>query len=158
MKPLLTLLLMATLLAVPLPAQAVGTVTLDGVRVRLRPGTRQVVTVNRTSGHHARITFWSRPDGGWTERFRAAEGRIGHHGLVRPRRRVQGSGKTPLATFRMPWAFGMHRQQRHRGGAILLDVNGDGATAGCVSTPRWFVKRLMGRLDQDRAPLIAIGR
>ncbi len=230
MKPLLTLLLMGTLLvAAPLSAQAAGTVTLDGVRVNLRPGTQQVVTVNRTSGHHARVTFWSRADGEWTKRFRAADGRIGYNGLVRPRQRVQGSGKTPLGTFRMPWAFGMHRQRdawdptyrkvrkgdfwvldnssdhynrfrhtsdggfrwwlepghadaserlkdyprqyewavvtsfnrsqvKHRGGAIFLHVNGDGATAGCVSTPRWFMKRLMGRLDQDRTPLIAIGR
>ncbi|MGZ5404337.1 MAG: L,D-transpeptidase family protein, partial [Nocardioides sp.] len=48
-------------------------------------------------------------------------------------------------------------QVKHRGGAIFLHVNGDGATAGCVSAPRWFLRRLMFRLDQDRFPLIAIG-
>ncbi len=236
MKPLLTLLLALGLaLAAPLPVPATtvaarpGTVTLDGVRVDLRPGTTQVVTVNRTAGWHARVTFWSRAEGRWTQRFQAADGRIGYGGLVRPRRRVQGSGKTPLGTHRLPWAFGRHRQRdawdpsyrkvragdywvldnssdhynrfrhksdggfrwwldpghpdaserlkdyprqyewavvtgfnraqvRHRGGAIFLHVNGDGATAGCVSTPRWFMKRLMRRLDQDRVPLIAIGR
>ncbi|MDP2775444.1 MAG: hypothetical protein Q8O61_17960, partial [Nocardioides sp.] len=40
-----------------------GTVVLDGVTVRLGPHTAQVVTVNRTRGHHARVTFWARHDG-----------------------------------------------------------------------------------------------
>ncbi|MGZ5399502.1 MAG: L,D-transpeptidase family protein, partial [Nocardioides sp.] len=190
--------------------------------------TRQVVTVNRTDGWHARVTFWVMRRGEWVARFQASDGRIGYNGLVRPRARVQGSGKTPAGTFRLPWAFGMHRQDdgwdrsyrkvrtgdywvldnqsahynryrnkkqggfrwrlgsghadaserlkdyprqyewavvtsfnagqvKHRGGAIFLHVNGDGATAGCVSAPRWFLRRLMFRLDQDRFPLIAIG-
>jgi L,D-peptidoglycan transpeptidase YkuD (ErfK/YbiS/YcfS/YnhG family) len=232
-KPLLSLLLVSGLLLVaPTPAAAVpaaDTVTLDGVTVRVRPGTEQVVTVNRTRGWHARVTFWSRSGREWEERFVAGDGRIGYGGLVKAKRRVQGSGKTPLGTFRMPWAFGMHRQKdawdpsyrrvrkgdywvldnqsdhynryrnkgqggfrwrlpasdpnaserlrdypvqyewavttsfnsnqvRHRGGAIFLHVNGSGATAGCVSAPRWFVKRLMRRLDQDRRPVIGIGR
>jgi L,D-peptidoglycan transpeptidase YkuD (ErfK/YbiS/YcfS/YnhG family) len=49
-------------------------------------------------------------------------------------------------------------QVRHRGGAIFLHVNGSGATAGCVSAPRWFMVRVMNRLDHDRVPVIAIGR
>jgi L,D-peptidoglycan transpeptidase YkuD (ErfK/YbiS/YcfS/YnhG family) len=49
-------------------------------------------------------------------------------------------------------------QVRHRGSGIFLHVNGSGATAGCVSAPRWFIQRLMARLDPDRKPLIAIGR
>jgi hypothetical protein len=49
-------------------------------------------------------------------------------------------------------------QVRHRGGAIFLHVNGSGATAGCASAPRWFMRRVMNRLDQDRVPVIAIGR
>ena len=230
MKPILSLLLLAGLLVLaPAPAYAADRVTLDGVTVRLRAGTEQVVTVNRTSGWHARVTFWSRTDDGWTERFRAGDGRIGYSGLVPARQRVQGSGKTPLGTFRLPWAFGMHRQRdawdpsyrkvrrgdywvldnrsdhynryrnksqggfrwrlpasdangserlkdyprqyewavttsfnskqvKHRGGAIFLHVNGDGATAGCASAPRWFLRRTMNRLDQDRVPMIAIGR
>lgn len=237
MKLLLTLALVVPLLAAAPAAPAVAptapaaedTVTLDGVRVRLREGTRQVVTVNRTNGWHARVVFWARKDGRWVKRFRAADGRIGYGGLVRPRKRVQGSGRTPLGTFRLPWAFGMHRrhdnwdrsyyrkvrkgdywvldneskhynryrhrsdggfrwwldaghpdaserlkdyprqyeysvvtsfnrrQVRHRGGAIFLHVNGDGATAGCVSAPRWFLRKLMFRLDPDKRPLIAIG-
>lgn len=214
----------------PAPASAAGPdVRLDGVPVHLRPGTEQVVTVNRTSGHHARVVFWARRDGRWVEQLRARDGRIGYAGLVPAGDRVQGSGKTPLGTFRLPWTFGRHqrrgswdpsyrrvgrgdywvldnrsdhynryrnkrqggfrwwlpasdpnaserlldypkqyefsvvtsfnsRQVRHRGGAIFLHVNGGGATAGCVSAPRWFLARLMRRLDQDRVPLIAIGR
>jgi len=233
-KLLLTTLLFTTLLVgAPSGAQAptaaaADTVTLDGVQVALRKKTRQVVTVNRTDGWHARVTWWVMRRGEWVERFQATDGRIGYNGLVRPRRRVQGSGTTPAGTFRLPWAFGMHRQDdgwdrsyrkvrtgdywvldnqsahynryrnkeqggfrwrlgsghpdaserlkdyprqyewavvtsfnagqvKHRGGAIFLHVNGDGATAGCVSAPRWFLRRLMSRLDQDRVPLIAIG-
>ncbi len=230
MKPFLPLLLVVgSLLVAPVPAHAADDVTLDGVEVRVRPGTEQVVTVNRTNGWHARVTFWSRSGERWHQRFAAADGRVGYGGLVRAQRRVQGSGRTPLGTFRMPWAFGMHRQKetwdgsyrkvrrgdywvldnqsdhynryrnkrqggfrwrlpagnangserlkdypvqyewavttsfnsnqvRHRGGAIFLHVNGSGATAGCVSAPRWFLRRLMNRLDQDRKPVIAVGR
>lgn len=49
-------------------------------------------------------------------------------------------------------------QVRHRGSGIFLHVNGRGATSGCVSAPRWFVKQMMVRLDPDHGPLIAIGR
>ena len=202
---------------------------LDGVRVDLRRGTRQVVTVNRTSGYHARVTLWAKQGGKWVQRFQTTNGRIGYSGLVRPRKRVQGSGKTPLGTHRLPWAFGMNaqddrwdpsyrrvrngdywvldnqsayynryrnkspgrvplaaavqrpgllraaqglqvavrvrvrtsfnaKQVRHRGGAIFLHVNGSGATAGCVSAPRGFMRRLMVKLHQEYVPLIAIGR
>ena len=202
---------------------------LDGVRVDLRTGTRQVVTVNRTSGYHARVTLWAKQGGKWVQRFQTTNGRIGYNGLVRPRKRVQGSGKTPLGTHRLPWAFGMNaqgdrwdpsyrrvrngdywvldnqsayynryrnksqggfrwrlpsshpdsserlkdftsqyefafvtsfnaKQVRHRGGAIFLHVNGSGATAGCVSAPRGFMRRLMVKLHQEYVPLIAIGR
>ena len=148
---------------------------------------------------------------------------------MRPARRVQGSGTTPLGTYRLPWAFGMHRQRdawhpsyrkvrrgdywvldnesahynrwrnrsrggfrwrlpashpdaserlksyprqyefavttsfnagqvRHRGGAIFLHVNGDGATAGCVSAPRRYLQALLNRLEPSAKPVIAIGR
>ena len=49
-------------------------------------------------------------------------------------------------------------QVRHRGAGIFLHVNGRGATAGCVSAPRWFLHKLMHRLDPARVPVIAIGR
>jgi L,D-peptidoglycan transpeptidase YkuD (ErfK/YbiS/YcfS/YnhG family) len=231
MRRLLTVLLLAAALlpGAPAPAQAAGDVRLGGVTVHLKKGTRQVVAVNHTSGYHARVSFWAKRQGRWRLQFRAQDGRIGYNGLVRPRRRVQGSGKTPLGTYTLPFSFGTHRQRagwdpsyrkirrgdywvldnqsrfynryrnrarggfrwwlpasdpnsserlrdfpqqyefsvvtsfnagqvRHRGGAIFLHVNGSGATAGCVSAPRPFMARVMERLDQDRAPVIAIGR
>lgn len=231
MRRLLTALLLAVTLlpGLPSPSYAAGEVRLDGVTVQLRPGTTHVVTVNHTSGYHARVSFWARQEGRWRLQFRTHDGRIGYNGLVRPHRRVQGSGKTPLGTYRLPSAFGTHARQsgwdrsyrrirrgdywvldnesrfynryrnkgqggfrwwlpsshrdaserlrdyprqyeysvvtsfnhgqvRRRGGAIFLHVNGAGATAGCVSAPRPFMRRVMRRLDQDRVPVIAIGR
>jgi len=226
----LALALLAAVFLVPAQAEAARShVTLDGVDVRLHAGTTQVVTVNRTSGHHARVTLWAYADGRWRQRIRALDGRIGYGGLVPGPRRVQNTGTTPLGTYDLPSAFGMHardaswelayrkvrsgdfwvqdnrsryynryrnqsqggfrwwlptsdpnsserltdyrsqyewsivvdfnrHQVRHRGSGIFLHVNGSGATAGCVSAPRWFIRELMGRLDPDRNPLIAIGR
>lgn len=229
---LLAAVLVATLLVVAPAELSVArggsTVTLDGVTVKLRAKTRQVVTVRKTDDWHARVTFWAKDGGEWVKRFRSTDGAVGYNGLVRPRKRVQGSGKTPAGTFRLPWAFGMdpekdgfdpsyrkvrkgdywvldneskhynryrnkeqggfrwgldaghpdaserlkdypdqyewavvtsfnHSQVKKRGGAIFLHVNGSGATAGCASAPRWFMRKLMFRLDQDRRPLIAIG-
>jgi L,D-peptidoglycan transpeptidase YkuD (ErfK/YbiS/YcfS/YnhG family) len=51
-----------------------------------------------------------------------------------------------------------HAQVRHRGAGIFLHVNGAGATAGCVSAPRPFLRRMMARLDPDRSPVMAVGR
>jgi L,D-peptidoglycan transpeptidase YkuD (ErfK/YbiS/YcfS/YnhG family) len=51
-----------------------------------------------------------------------------------------------------------HSQVRHRGAGIFLHVNGSGATAGCVSGPRAFLRDLMWRLDPDRVPVMAVGR
>jgi len=48
-------------------------------------------------------------------------------------------------------------QVRHRGAAIFLHVDGEGATGGCVSGPRDFLRELFARLDPAQAPLIAIG-
>jgi L,D-peptidoglycan transpeptidase YkuD (ErfK/YbiS/YcfS/YnhG family) len=213
----------------PVEARQPSYVRLDGVAVKVRPGTKQVVTANRTSGHHARITLWARTPDGWEQRMRASDGRLGYGGLVAGPRRRQGTGTTPLGTYDLRWAFGTHdrartweigyrqirrgdywvqdnasdhynryrnkraggfrwwlpssdpnsserltdyrvqyewsivtgfnRQQvRYRGSGIFLHVNGSGATAGCVSAPRWFIKSLMGRLDRDKSPVIAIGR
>jgi L,D-peptidoglycan transpeptidase YkuD (ErfK/YbiS/YcfS/YnhG family) len=204
-------------------------VHLDGVDVALRPGTGQVVTVKHTRGHHARVTWWIHRSHGWAKVLRARDGRTGYGGLVAGSRRRQGTGTTPLGTYRLPSAFGTHRRQddwdlgyrrirqgdfwvqdngsdfynryrnqskggfrwwlpasdensserltdypaqyefsivtsfnhrqvRHRGAGIFLHVNGSGATGGCVSAPRWFVKALMARLDGRRVPVIAIGR
>jgi L,D-peptidoglycan transpeptidase YkuD (ErfK/YbiS/YcfS/YnhG family) len=49
-------------------------------------------------------------------------------------------------------------QVRHRGAGIFLHVNGMGATAGCVSAPRPFLRRMMWRLDPAKVPLMAVGR
>ncbi|HEY3529020.1 MAG TPA: L,D-transpeptidase family protein [Nocardioides sp.] len=51
-----------------------------------------------------------------------------------------------------------HAQVRHRGAGIFLHVNGRGATAGCVSAPRWFLQRMMWRLDPVKDPVMAVGR
>jgi L,D-peptidoglycan transpeptidase YkuD (ErfK/YbiS/YcfS/YnhG family) len=210
------------------PGAPGATVRLDGVTVRLRPGTSQVVTVNRTTGWHARVTFWVREGGRWTKRLATRDGRIGYGGLHRPAQRHQGDGSTPRGTFGLPSVFGTHRrgthwslpyhrirsgdywvgdnssrhynrlrsradggfrwwlpasdddaserladyrrqyeyavtttfnagQVRHRGFAIFLHVNGRGATAGCVSAPRWFLRKLVRRLTPGRHPVIAIG-
>lgn len=233
MRRLLVLALAIVVLTAPVLVAAADAdasyVRLDGVRVRLHPHTRQVVTVNHTRGYHARVTWWVRTADGWQRRMRAADGRIGYGGLVVGTERRQGTGTTPLGTYDLPWAFGTHRrrdawdigyrrirrgdywvednrsayynryrnkrrggfrwwlapsdpnsserladypvqyewavvtsfnhrQVRHRGAGIFLHVNGSGATAGCVSAPRWFIRSLMWRLDHDRRPVIAIGR
>ena len=216
----------------PAPARVVSAreaVTLGGVRVRLRTGTRQVVTVNHRDGHHARVSFWVQRGADWRRVLTAADGRTGYGGLVAPLRRRQGTGTTPLGTYGLVSAFGMHDgrerwglryrevrqgdywvqdnrsafynryrnkrqggfrwwlptsdpnsserlldyrrqyewaivmdfnrdQVRRRGAGIFLHVNGSGATAGCVSAPRAFIRRLMLRLDPERVPVIAVGR
>ena len=228
MKRLIPLLLAAALLA-PVPAQAADHVRLDGVDVRLRDGTTQVVTVNHTTGYRARVTWWVHRDGRWQQKLQATDGRIGYGGLVAGRERHQGTGTTPLGSYDLLSAFGMHRQDpawdlryrkvrrgdywvedngsryynryrnkrqggfrwrlpasapngserledypqqyewsivtsfnrqqvRHRGAGIFLHVNGSGATAGCVSAPRWFIRAVMFRLDPDQRPVIAIAR
>ncbi|WP_028652776.1 L,D-transpeptidase family protein [Nocardioides halotolerans] len=92
--------------AAALAAGPGASVTLDGVKIHLREGTTQVVTVNHTDGHHARVTFWKLAGSGWRARFGAEDGRIGYGGLVRGTRREQGTGTTPLGTYALPWAFG----------------------------------------------------
>ncbi len=47
---------------------------------------------------------------------------------------------------------------RHRGAGIFLHVNGGGATAGCVSAPRPFLRTLMGGSTRPRDRVIAVGR
>jgi len=215
--------------AAPERERAVRVVVLDGVPARVHAATTQVVTVNRTQGHHARVTFWKKNDHGWVQSWRATDGRIGYGGLVPGPRRRQGTGTTPLGTYVLTYAFGTqrargawdiryrqirrgdywvqdnasrhynryrnksqggfrwwlptshpdsserlldfrreyelavvidfnHGQVRHRGAGIFLHVNGAGATAGCVSVPRPFMRRLMRQLQPDRNPVIAIGR
>jgi L,D-peptidoglycan transpeptidase YkuD (ErfK/YbiS/YcfS/YnhG family) len=68
-----------------------------------------------------------------------------------------------LRDFRVQYEYSIvtgynHAQVRHRGAGIFLHVNGDGATAGCVSAPRAFIARMMTRLDPDKVPVMAVGR
>lgn len=82
-------------------------IVLGGVKVRLPRGSTQVVTVNRTRGHHARVVLWNRwPARGWTRTTITNDGRIGYGGLVMPARRKQGTGTTPLGTWRLLGTFG----------------------------------------------------
>ncbi|MBW8751150.1 MAG: hypothetical protein JF565_06945 [Propionibacteriales bacterium] len=81
-------------------------VVLDGVRVALPAGSDQVVTVNHTTGTHARVTLWQRGAAGWQRLAQSARGHIGYGGLVRPRHRHQGTGTTPLGSYRLLWSFG----------------------------------------------------
>ena len=214
--------------AAPAPAQA-DVVRLDGVRVELRAGTTQVVTVNRTRGVRARVSLWRLAADGWRRQLTTADGRTGAGGLVDGDRRQQGSGTTPVGTYGLTSTFGTHaadprarlphhrirkgdhwvqdnasdfynqlrnqrdggfrwwlppsdpdsserltdfpkqyewsivtdfnvEQVRHRGSGIFLHVNGRGATAGCVSAPRPFVRALVRLLDPTRVPVIGIGR
>jgi L,D-peptidoglycan transpeptidase YkuD (ErfK/YbiS/YcfS/YnhG family) len=103
---LATILFASTLVSGP--AEASTRIVLDGVSVALPTGARQVVTVNHTYGYHARVTLWQRKSGGWQVLTRTRAGRIGYGGLVRPRLREQGSGTTPLGTYRLLWSFGTH--------------------------------------------------
>jgi L,D-peptidoglycan transpeptidase YkuD (ErfK/YbiS/YcfS/YnhG family) len=214
--------------AAPAPAQA-DVVRLDGVRVELRAGTTQVVTVNRTRGVRARVSLWRLAADGWRRQLTTADGRTGAGGLVDGDRRQQGSGTTPVGTYGLTSTFGTHaadprarlphhrirkgdhwvqdnasdhynrlrnqreggfrwwlpsshpdsserltdfprqyewsivtdfnvEQVRHRGSGIFLHVNGRGATAGCVSAPRRFIRSLVRLLDPARVPVIGIGQ
>ena len=109
-RPALALLVAATaFLAAPAAAESARAsgarqVRLDGVVVRLHAGTRQVVTVNRTSGHHARVTYWWHDGHRWRERAQARDGRIGYGGLVVGTRRrvpcsVGGRGHGVLSSW-----------------------------------------------------------
>jgi len=88
-------------------AHASSHVRLGGVRVRLVDGTRQVVTVHHRRGWHARVTLWERRAGSWVRLAGARDGRTGYGGLVPAADREQGTGTTPLGSFRMTESFGL---------------------------------------------------
>ena len=106
--PFLVALLLVLTIAPVQVAHADAPLVLDGVRVVADPATTQVVSVNHTSGHRARVTFWRLVDGEWTATMRTGDGRIGYGGLVVGDRRVQGSGTTPLGTYALLSVFGTH--------------------------------------------------
>jgi L,D-peptidoglycan transpeptidase YkuD (ErfK/YbiS/YcfS/YnhG family) len=226
---LVVVLVAAGLVGPVAPASAAHRIRLGGVPVDLPAGSRQVVTVNHAGGYHARVTLWRRAPGGWRRVVRAHDGRIGYGGLVAADQRKQGTGTTPLGTFRLISSFGRHprhaawhmpyrrirsgdywvednesayynryrnkaqggfrwwlaasnvnsserltdyprqyeysvvtsfnrRQVRYRGAGIFLHVNGSGATAGCVSAPRRFLRRTMRALRPVLHPVIAVGQ
>lgn len=55
-------------------------------------------------------------------------------------------------------SFNYAARVRYRGAGIFVHVNGRGATAGCVSAPRWFLRRLFATLTPGQHPVVAIGR
>ncbi|CAN5878949.1 L,D-transpeptidase family protein [soil metagenome] len=204
------------------------TVRLGGVKVELAKRTRQVVTVKQRSGWHSRVSLWRRAGGDWQRVLTARDGRTGSGGLVPGDDRQQGTGTTPLGSYRVTETFGLARRPkgtdlrfhrvragdywvqdnesrwyntlrnkskggfrwrisgynsserlrdytgqyrwsvvidfnrpdpvRHRGSGIFLHVNGSGATAGCVSAPRGFIRKAMKKLDPAKKPVVAIGR
>ena len=93
------------------PARKTRTITLDGVKVKLPAGTRQVITVNRTSKTRARVTYWGKRDGRWLKKAQTTKGRIGYGGLVRPTKRKQGTGTTPIGTYDIPFTFGSKKRK-----------------------------------------------
>lgn len=220
--------LLVALAFVTPPAVASSTpLTLDGIRVNLPPGSRQVITVHHTSSYHARAILWAEnARGRWKAIQQTSNARIGENGLVAGNQRHQGSDTTPTGTYRLPFGFGISavktrmpyrrvtaadwwvednaskyynrfrtsrqgfrwwinpalvnssehlvdnptqyalaiviaynyaRPVHYRGAGIFLHVNGPGATAGCVSAPRWFLADVLQRLRPVDHPVIAIG-
>jgi L,D-peptidoglycan transpeptidase YkuD (ErfK/YbiS/YcfS/YnhG family) len=100
--------LAAVTLVVGAGAAEARSIHLDGVAVRLPAGSTEVVTVNHTHGHRARVTLWRLDPAShhWRRVARTTDGRTGRGGLVAPDKRRQGTGTTPLGTVRLLWAFG----------------------------------------------------
>ena len=61
-----------------------------------------------TSGTNARVTLWRKKDGRWVNIVRTTSGRTGYGGLVAGADRRQGTGTTPLGTYRLLSTFGTH--------------------------------------------------
>ncbi len=112
MRRVLAALLAAGLLTLTTATAAAGTaadvVRLDGVRIELRAGTTQVVTVDHTRGVRARVSLWRLTTDGWRRQLTTPDGRTGYGGLVAGDRRRQGSGTTPLGTYGLVSTFGTH--------------------------------------------------
>lgn len=106
-------LLLGLLLVVGLPISPAdaGTLRLGGLRVALPAGTTQVVTVDRTRSWHARVVLWERGSNGWRAVVRTRDGRVGYGGLMRGAVRKQGTGTTPLGTYRLLDSFGTHARR-----------------------------------------------
>ncbi|MGY0022672.1 L,D-transpeptidase family protein [Streptomyces sp. cg35] len=78
-------------------------------------------------------------------------------------RDCRASESEHLADYRTQYAhalvigFNYHRPVRGRGAGIFLHVNGQGATAGCVSVPKDAMRRILAWARPGRAPHMAIG-
>ncbi|HEY6934736.1 MAG TPA: hypothetical protein VI452_15155 [Marmoricola sp.] len=124
-------------------------------------------------GPHPRHAAWDlpyrqvRPGDYWVEDNRSAyynRYRNRHRGGFRwwlPASNVNSSER--LADYPRQYEYAIvtafnRRQVRHRGAGIFLHVNGQGATAGCVSAPRWFLRKAMAVLRPQLHPVIAVGR
>jgi len=124
-------------------------------------------------GRHARDTSWDLP----YRRIRKGDYWVEDNGsryYNRYRNKAQGGFRWWLPTsrensserlrdFPVQYEYSIvtsynRAQVRHRGAGIFLHVNGDGATAGCVSAPRPFLVRMMRRLDPAKVPVMAVGR
>ena len=91
--------------------------SLDGVDVALREQTRQVVTVNHTSGYRARVTFWVLTGSGWQ---RAVAGAT-----------TAGSGTAAWCSARKRRAGHRDDAARHLRPAVGLRHAAAGAAGGC---------------------------
>ena len=114
---------------------------------------QQVVTVNHTGGYRARVTFWQAHRPGWRSAVRQpTDGRIGYGGLVRGPAARQGTGTTPLGTYGLPWAFGMHAAPTT--GGSCATARSSAATTGCRTTRRAYYNRYRNQAA-GRLPLVA---
>ncbi len=86
--------------------------SLGGVKVELAKGTRQVVTVKQRGGWHSRVTLWRLAGGDWRRVQTALDGRTGYGGLVPGDDRQQGTGTTPLGSYRVTETFGLARRPK----------------------------------------------
>ena len=171
MRRLLVAVMAFGLLAPAAPAAArADVVRLDGVRIELRAGTTQVVTVAHTHAAdprarlpHHRIRkgdHWVQ-DNASDHYNRLRNQREGGFRWWLPSSHPDSSERLTDYPRQYEWSIVTDfnvEQVRHRGSGIFLHVNGRGATAGCVSAPRRFVRSLVRLLDPARVPVIGIGR
>ncbi|MEU2622730.1 L,D-transpeptidase family protein [Streptomyces sp. NPDC007157] len=69
----------------------------------------------------------------------------------------QLSSYTAQYAYALVIGFNYERPVRGRGAGIFLHVNGQGATAGCVSVPADAMQEILRWADPARSPHIAIG-
>lgn len=85
-------------------------VQLDGVGMRLPEGCRWVVLARHVGRSRAQVSVWHRPRREWLLAHRV-DGWVGRGGTVPDEQRVEGTGTTPLGTWRILFTFGTHRRR-----------------------------------------------